>query len=60
MNKLDIIERAKVSALSGNILDRDSIISLLQIDPESKECDLLGKAARELIMRISIFLSNKR
>lgn len=48
MNKLRVIEQAKAKALNGNILDRESIISLLQIDPESKECDQLGKAAREV------------
>lgn len=48
MKKLDLIKRAKTRALNGDILDRDSIIALLEIDPESKECELLGKAAREL------------
>lgn len=48
MQDLDLIKQAKVSALNGNILDRDSIISLLQIDPESKECEYLGQTAREV------------
>ncbi len=47
MNTIELIERAKESALSGKLLDRDSIVALLEIDPESKECQLLGKAARE-------------
>lgn len=46
--QLELINKAKESALNGNLLDRDSIIGLLEIDPESKECELLGKAAREV------------
>jgi len=48
LKEFDLIKRAKLNALNGNILDRESIIALLQIDPESKECDFLGKAAREV------------
>lgn len=48
MNVPDLIEMAKKSALDGKLLDRDSIISLLQIDPNSIECEFLGKAAREV------------
>lgn len=48
MKTLELIERAKESALLGNILDRDSIISLLKIDPISKEGEKLGQAARDV------------
>ncbi len=48
MKKLDLIQRAKESALAGKLLDRESIIALLQIDPQSEECEALGKAAREV------------
>ncbi|MDD4799244.1 MAG: radical SAM protein [Clostridia bacterium] len=47
MNSFDLIKKAQKSALAGNILDRKSIIALLEIDPQSKECEELGKAARE-------------
>lgn len=45
---MDLIKRAKKSALSGEILDRESIIYLLKIDPGSEECEELGQAAREV------------
>lgn len=48
MNNIDLINRAKKSALAGKLLDRESIIALLRIDPESKDCEALGKAAREV------------
>jgi biotin synthase len=48
MLSLDLIKKAKESALSGHVLDKENIVSLLQIDPESKECDFLGKTAREV------------
>lgn len=47
MKERKLIELAKESALSGKMLDRAGIIELLKIDPESKECEMLGKAARE-------------
>jgi len=48
VNEIRAIEKAKRSALEGELLDRESIIALLQIDPESLACDTLGKAAREV------------
>lgn len=52
MKALELIEKAKDSALKGRVLDRESIISLLQIDPESEECQLLGDAARSVATEI--------
>lgn len=48
MGDIDLIQKAKESALSGKLLDRESIIALLQINPESQACTTLGKAAREV------------
>lgn len=48
MNNLELITMAKESAIAGSLLDRETIIALLRIDPESKECEALGKAAREV------------
>lgn len=48
MNNLELIKRAKENALSGKILDKKSIISLLEIDPYSEEGAKLGQAAREV------------
>jgi biotin synthase len=52
VKNLELIEQAKASAINGNVLDRESIISLLEIDSESEECELLGKAAREIASKI--------
>lgn len=48
MNNLELINKAKEMALSGELLDRETIISLLEIDPFSEDCKKLGKAAREV------------
>ncbi|MGI6732017.1 MAG: radical SAM protein [Anaerovoracaceae bacterium] len=48
MTQIDLIKQAKKSALDGKLLDRETIIALLQIDPDSKECEALGEAAREV------------
>lgn len=48
MTEIDLIRKAKSRALNGELLDSESIIALLQIDPESKECEALGRAAREV------------
>lgn len=48
MNNLELIQRAKKNALVGEILDRESIIALLKIDPNSEEGEKLGQAAREV------------
>lgn len=45
---MDLIKRAKESALLGRILDKKNIMSLLEIDPLSEECKELGQAAREV------------
>jgi biotin synthase len=47
-NTLELIKRAKESALAGKVLDRENIIALLSIDPDSEECKELGQAAREV------------
>ena len=43
----DLIERAKDVSINGGLIDRDTIIALLSIDPDSEECMYLGEAARE-------------
>ncbi len=48
MSDIDIILDAKKRALNGEKLDRDSIIALLEIDPESHDAEILGMAAREV------------
>ena len=48
MSNKDLIEKAKKRALEGGILDRETILRLLQIDPVSEDCILLGEAAREV------------
>ncbi|MEN6414444.1 MAG: hypothetical protein ABFC84_17035 [Veillonellales bacterium] len=49
----DVIEYARKNALQGNILDRDSIIVLLGINPDSVEAEKLGKAAREVAAEVT-------
>lgn len=48
MANFALIQKAKENALAGKLLDRDSIIALLEIDPLSKEGEYLGQAAREV------------
>ncbi|UWG98720.1 radical SAM protein [Dehalobacter sp. DCM] len=48
MNNLKLIRKAKESALSGKTLDKESIISLLEIDPNTEDGVRLGLAAREV------------
>lgn len=48
-----LIKKAHKNALSGNILDREDIISLLEINPDSGEAEELGKAAREAAAEIT-------
>jgi biotin synthase len=43
-----LIQKAKENALNGEELDRETIISLLELDPDSEEAEMLGKAAREV------------
>ncbi len=49
----DVIEYARENALRGNILDRDNIIALLEINPDSSLVEKLGKAAREVAAEIT-------
>lgn len=42
-----LIDRAKEISVSGKLIEREMIVSLLAIDPDSEECEYLGKAARE-------------
>ncbi len=48
LSNLNLIQELKKKALKGKKLNRDEIISLLEIDPESEEAELLGNAAREV------------
>ncbi|MEG1500491.1 MAG: radical SAM protein [Clostridiales bacterium] len=48
MKNLDLIKWAKEQALAGHILDKESIVTLLNIDPLSKDCQKLGETAREV------------
>jgi biotin synthase len=48
MDNRKLINEAKSSALAGKMLDRESIIALLSIDPETEDGELLGQAAREV------------
>ena len=48
-----LIKKAHKNALSGKILDREDIISLLEINPDSGDAEELGKAAREAAAEIT-------
>lgn len=48
-----LLKKARKSALSGKILDRDDIIALLEINPNSAEVEALGRAAREVAAEIT-------
>ncbi|WP_407356313.1 radical SAM protein [Methanolobus sp. WCC5] len=48
MSDKDLIQEAKEKALNGEKLDRDTIIALLEIDPDSEDVEMLGAAAREV------------
>ena len=50
---IEVISYARESALQGRLLDRDKIIALLEIDPDSSLADTLGKAAREVAAEIT-------
>ena len=43
-----LIDEARVTATGVSLLDRDTMIRLLAIDPESEECEYLGRAARDV------------
>ena len=44
----ELIDRCKDKAMRDEDLTREELIGLIDIDPESEECDYLGKAAREV------------
>ncbi|WP_242825054.1 radical SAM protein [Acetobacterium woodii] len=48
-----MIEKAKKSALDGEVLGKADIIALLEIDPFSEDCGKLGAAAREVATAVS-------
>lgn len=43
-----IIDKAKETVVSGGLIDKDVITALLEIEPDSDECEYLGKTAREV------------
>ena len=45
---VELIDRAKDKAMKDEDLTREELIDLIDIDPDSEECDYLGKAAREV------------
>lgn len=47
------VHSAKEKALAGQPFDRETIISLLSIPENSRECDQLGDAAREVAEKVS-------
>ena len=53
MEELKIIEMAKKVAFKGELLDKEIFIKLLEIDPLSRNCDVLGEAAGELAMEVT-------
>lgn len=54
MTQIDeVIRYACENALRGNVLDRDNIIALLEIHPNSSAAEKLGKAAREVAAEIT-------
>ena len=48
MSNIELIEKSKQSVLTGNILSRESFVSLLNIDPYSEDAQILGQTAREV------------
>lgn len=52
MNTERLIEYAKDNALKGKVLDRESIIKLLEIDPNSKDAENLGECARTVAKEV--------
>lgn len=53
MSNSDLINESKEKALKGEMLDRDTIISLLKIDPDSKDAEMLGEAARTVAIAVT-------
>ena len=52
MNTDILINKAKERALNGEILDRQTILSLLAIDPASKAAEKLGECARDVAAKV--------
>ena len=50
---VDLIENVRRKSLAGEELTRDELIALISIDPESEECDHLGRVSREVKEAIS-------
>ena len=44
----DIIDACRDKALGCTDLTREELIALISIDPESKDCDYLGRTARDV------------
>ena len=53
MSILEIIQETKIKTLKGEKIDKDTIVKLLEIDPESTEAEALGKAAYEVAQEIT-------
>ncbi|MDI3538931.1 MAG: hypothetical protein PWR29_624 [Methanolobus sp.] len=53
MSKSNLINEAKEKALKGEMLDRDTIVSLLEIDPDSEDAEILGEAARTVAITVT-------
>lgn len=53
LNIEETIEKAMYAALSGEELDRQTIIELLEIDPDSKEAKMLGECARKVACEVA-------
>jgi biotin synthase len=53
MKEITLIKAAKEKALRGELLDREVFIKLLEIDPLSKSCDILGEAADEVAKAVT-------
>ena len=53
MNNFKLIEKAKEAALKGQILDRETIVALLSIEPESKAADTLGETAHLIAKEVT-------
>lgn len=53
MRDIALIEKARESALQGEVLDRESIIALLNMDPDSAVVEKLGETARSVAAEIT-------
>ena len=46
-----IIDEAKLTALENGIVHAETLKKLLELDPESLECEYLGKASKEVMIK---------